>query len=384
MRDPARPEAVPATPLRKRFPLWQYPLWWANGLAAGALLLTYLAPHLSPEHFWMLGLLALAYPYQLLVHLGFLLWWALFRPRRMLLSVAVVALGWGHVGDHYQLLGSSSAPAELRSGPVKLMSWNVRLFDLYNWTGNKVTRDSIFAALHRADADILCLQEFFQSSDKRYFKTRSALMKDFRYGHLHERYSQKTRFDQHFGIATFSAHPIVAKGHIAFPDNPNNQCIWSDIALGADTIRVYNAHLASYHLGDKDVDFIAGLDTVRESEALKRGGLRILKLLRAGMKQRASEVRRIAEHMAESPHPVVYCGDMNDVPMSYGYHLLRGDMRDAFRESGSGSGGTYIGKLPSLRIDHILHDPRIRSWDFTTHREVLSDHRAISCVLGVE
>jgi endonuclease/exonuclease/phosphatase family metal-dependent hydrolase len=188
--------------------------------------------------------------------------------------------------------------------------------------------------------------------------------------------------DQHFGIATFSRFPIIGKGAIEFPDNPSNQCIWSDIALDNDTIRVYNAHLASYHFGGDDYRFIDSLDTDTRSEELKRGGLRILKLLRRGFRLRADEVERIVAHMAESPHPVLYCGDMNDVPMSYSYHTLRHDRLDAFVESGSGSGGTYIGKLPSLRIDHILHDPALHSWGFRTLPEKLSDHKAVVCYLA--
>jgi endonuclease/exonuclease/phosphatase (EEP) superfamily protein YafD len=86
--------------------------------------------------------------------------------------------------------------------------------------------------------------------------------------------------------------------------------------------------------------------------------------------------------MAGSPHPVVFCGDINDVPMSYGYHMLRKGRQDAFRESGRGRGGTYVGALPSLRIDHILHDGAIASWGFITHPEELSDHRAISCLIA--
>ncbi len=365
----------------RRPSLWLLPVWWLNGLAALTLLITYLAPYASPDRFWPLALLAMAYPYQLIIHAAFILWWALFRRKRMLLSIAVVALGWGHVVDHYRITGRSSAPDGIDGEVVKLMSWNVRLFDLYNWSHNRETRDSIFGMLAREDPDILCLQEFFHSGDERFFRTREPLLSDFRFSHVHDSYSHLARFDQHFGIATFSVWPIVAQGVIAFPENPNNQCIWSDIAIADDTLRIYNAHLASYHFGDGDHKFIDALDTETKSDELKRGGLRILRLLRRGLRLRAAEVERITAHMAESPHPVVYCGDLNDVPMSYGYHALRKGHMDAFSESGRGTGGTYVGKLPSLRIDHILHDPAIASWDFTTHPEEFSDHRAISCMI---
>ncbi|MCW5849843.1 MAG: endonuclease/exonuclease/phosphatase family protein [Anaerolineae bacterium] len=375
-------EANEEAPRKRRPSFWLRPLWWLNGLSALVLLITYPAPHISPDHFWPLALLAMAYPFQVLVQAGFIVLWLLFRRKRMLLPITVLLLGYGHIADHFKLFGRQGAPQGIEVPGVKLMSWNVRLFDLYNWSGNRVTRDAIFDVLLREDADILCLQEFFHSDDERFFRTREPLLKDLRYRHLHEHYGHEARFGQRFGIATFSAWPVVDRGTITFEANPNNLCIWSDIALPGDTIRVYNAHLGSYHFGDDDYKFIGELDTDTKGEELRRGGLRILRLLRRGLRQRAAEVERIAAHMAGSPHPVVFCGDINDVPMSYGYHMLRKDRCDAFRESGRGRGGTYVGALPSLRIDHILHDDAIASWGFVTHPEELSDHRAISCMIA--
>lgn len=366
----------------KRPSRWHRPLWWLNVLAAVVFLITFLAPSVSPVISWIPALLAMTFVFQLAIHVGFLVWWFLFRRKRMLLSGALLVLGYGHVKDHVQFFGRSG-PEKSTVQEMKVLSYNVRLFDLYNWSHNKVTRDSIFTLLHREDADVLCLQEFFQSNDARFFPTRSSLLKDFRYKQAHEHYTHEARYDQHFGIATFSTFPIVKKGFIDFPGTTNNVCIWSDIALTSDTIRVYNAHLASYHFGDEDYKFLQDLDTDTHTDSLKLGGERILKRLRRGFRLRAGEVEKIAEHMRNSPHPVLYCGDMNDVPMSYGYAALRSVLEDAFVESGTGLGGTYIGNLPSLRIDHILHGPELEAWDFRTLPNELSDHRAISSTIGL-
>ncbi len=357
-------------------------IWWANGLAALLLLVTLLAPHVSPAVAWPLALLAMSYSYQVILHALFIGWWLLFRPRRMVLSIMVVLLGWSHVGDHFQLLARNEPSRPIAGTPLKIMSWNVRLFDLYNWSHNQRTRDSMFSVLEREGAGILCLQEFFHSPNPRFFRTKDALLNDLYYSAVHDNYSATARNDQNFGIATFSMYPILDKGSIPFPDNPRNQCIWSDIDIGTDTIRVYNAHLASYHFGGEDHRFLDSLDTTTPGQDLKRGGSRILKLLRRGFHLRADEVERIAEHMAHSPHPVVHCGDLNDVPLSYSYRILRGSKRDAFRESGQGTGGTYVGRLPSFRIDHILHDATLESWGHKTLPETLSDHRPITCMIA--
>ena len=375
--------ATPAEKVRKRPSRWHVPMWWLNIGAGVVLLITYLAPHVSPVTSWIPALLAMTFPYQVVLHLCFIGWWFFMRKKRMLLSGALLVLGYGHIADHFQLFGRSE-PAEAISGePLHVMSYNVRLFDLYDWTKNKQTRDSMFAVFHREDPDILCIQEYFYSPDKRFFETKQSLLKDFRFMAAHERFTNTSRYQQHFGIATFSAYPIVKKGFIDFPENPENVCIWSDLALKGDTIRVYNAHLASYHFGDADYKFIKALDTDTHTDSLKQGSERILKRLRRGFRLRADEVQRIAEHMEASPHPVLYCGDMNDVPMSFGYATLRDLLSDAFVESGRGTGGTYIGDLPSLRIDHILYGEGLHAWDFRTLTEELSDHRAITTRIGL-
>ena len=366
----------------KRPSRWHLPSWWANGVAALILLLTYCAPHVSPVTNWPLAVLAMTFTFQIAVHVFFVGWWAFFRPKRMLLSGVLLVAGYSHIRDHIQFFGHTNPTSEVVGKPAKLMSYNVRVFDLYNWTHNKETRNSMFELFKREDPDILCLQEYFYSPDPMFFRTKEPLVNDLGLKNAHERYTQHARYRSHFGIATFTKLPIIARGHIPFPSNPDNQCIWTDIKVDNDTVRVYNAHLASYHFGDEDYKFIKELDTDTHLDTLKSGGTKILKRLRHGFILRADETQRIADHIAQSPYPVVYCGDMNDVPMSYGYARLRTHLDDAFTKSGKGLGGTYIGNLPKLRIDHIMIGPELEAWDFHTLPEAYSDHHAITSLIA--
>lgn len=360
---------------------WHRPLWYLNGALALLTLLTYISVHVRPSTFWPAALLGMGYPYLLLGHAFLIAWWLLFRPRRALLSAVVLLLGWGHLGTYLQLLGRPGGDDQQARG-VKVMSYNVRLFDLYNWSHNTNTRNEIFDLIRVEDPDILCLQEFFQADAPSGFITRDTLIADFRFTQVHDVYTQHTKRGYHFGIATFTTRPIVDRGIIEFPDELNNLCIWTDVALTNDTVRVYNAHLASIRFGDADYRFVKDLDTDTRGDSLRSGGARILKRLRDAFIRRADEVDRIVEHMAHSPHPIVFCGDLNDTPMSYSYHTLRdAGLQDAFVESGRGVGHTYIGDFPSFRIDHLLHGPELEAYDFRTLPEELSDHRAINALL---
>lgn len=85
----------------------------------------------------------------------------------------------------------------------------------------------------------------------------------------------------------------------------------------------------------------------------------------------------IADITANSPHPIVLCGDLNDVPNSYIYNTIKGDMQDAFLQKGFGIGRTFNSISPTLRIDYIFADKRIRISQFKRITTNYSDHYMI-------
>jgi len=96
---------------------------------------------------------------------------------------------------------------------------------------------------------------------------------------------------------------------------------------------------------------------------------------------RARQARIIRKHIDESPYHVIVCGDLNDTAASYSYRLLKKGMKDAFVSSGRGVGRTYVGILPSFRIDYIFYSQGFDSFNFQTHDFRQSDHLPVSCSL---
>lgn len=375
-------EPIPGKP-KKRPSRWHLPIWWANGVAVVALLLSYLSAWIDPAVFWPLALFGMAYPFLLVANLLCIGWWLLFRRKRMWPSLIVILLGWGYLAEYVQLSGNTNAPADVRT-PFTLMSWNVRLFDLYNWTHNQQTRDEMMELIRVEDPDILCMQEFLNVGPGNPMMVKDTLLSSYRFTACADAYTVHAHGDLYIGIAMFSTWPIVAHGTIHFPDDLNNLSLWADIAVGQDTIRVYTAHLASLRFGDQDYDFIRHLEKGVGSDSITTAGTRILWRMKDAFVRRSGEVSMILAHMKTSPWPVVYCGDLNDTPMSYSYHeLIRSGLSDAFIEGGKGFGHTYIGDFPSFRIDHILHDKDFRAWSFRTLPDELSDHRAIITSMGL-
>lgn len=359
-------------------------MWWLNGPAVLALLLAYLSTRVDPAKVWPLAFFGMAYPYLLAVNAGFIGWWLLFRRKRALPSAAAILLGWGFMGQYVRPFGHHAPPADVRT-PFTLMSWNVRLFNLYNWMHNQQTRDEILELVRVEDPDILCMQEFLNTGPGNPMMVKDPLLTNYRYAYCADAYTVHARLQQSMGIAIFSTWPIVAQDTIRFPGERDNICLWADIAVGADTIRVYTAHISSIRFGDDDYTFVRNLAHGTVQDSATAAGSRIMGRLKRAFIRRSAQVDRLIAHMRQSPWPVVYCGDLNDTPMSYSFHeLLRSGLTDAFEESGRGLGGTYIGDAPSFRIDQILHGPQFRSWNFRTLPDELSDHRAITASIGLK
>jgi endonuclease/exonuclease/phosphatase (EEP) superfamily protein YafD len=55
-----------------------------------------------------------------------------------------------------------------------------------------------------------------------------------------------------------------------------------------------------------------------------------------------------------SKHPVIFTGDMNDVPSSYTYATIKDNLSDAWADKGFGLGRTFRFISPTLRIDYIF------------------------------
>lgn len=328
---------------------------------------------------WPAALLAIGYPYLLGLNLLFILYWLFLWKRVAFISVLAILLGYGNLRTFVQLNLWEKAEAGPPAPGLKLMSFNARLFDLYNWTDNNHTRRKIFRLFQDEKPQVLCLQEFYTSLKPGFENLDSVLHRLPGYQY-HVAYTETKRDSAHWGIATFSQYPIVGKGSILFYEKTNNLCIYTDLKIGDDTLRVYNIHFQSNSLRREDYEF---LDKPNEKANDQKwvASKNILKRLRNGAVKRSKQVDEVAAHVAASPYPVVLCGDFNDPPSSYTYRRIGRDLKDAFVESGYGVGNTYNGLIPLLRIDYILHDARFSSRNYHKIKQNLSDHYPIQTEL---
>lgn len=353
-----------------------------NCLTIVVLLLSYIAPYVSPAVFWPLAFFGLIHPALAIINLLFIVYWSLRRHRFVLYSTMALFIGWSLNGLEMQLRPQESNPSPVNS--ARLMTWNTKLFDLYNWSENRQTRGRMFKLIHDQQPDILCLQEFY-TQDTGYFRNLDSLKRLLLLPYAHVEYTYTKKTINHWGVATFSRYPILNQGRIIFNNKSNNICIYTDMLIQQDTIRVYNMHLQSIHFGYSDYDFIDKVAGDGDAENEVENSKNILRRFKRAYTTRAGQADAIAEHIANCPHPVIICGDFNDTPISYVYHKIANGLNDAFVESGHGFGKTYVNITPFPRIDYILHSTNLRTFDFQTlSTEKMSDHYPIVCRLSLK
>jgi endonuclease/exonuclease/phosphatase family metal-dependent hydrolase len=342
-----------------------------NHIAAVALLIAYLAPYVSPESFWLIAFFGLAYPVLVIINILFVGYWTIQLQKNAFYSLIIILGGWFHLKNYAQIKAIPE-PDDTKKG-FKVMSYNVKLFDLYNWSHNLETRGKMFDLIKSERPDIMCLQEFFTRDSTDEFNNLDTLLKYQKAKFTHLEYTTTLRRIDHWGVAIFSAYPILTYGKITFDTKSNNICIYSDILINKDTVRVYNVHLQSIKFDYGDYKFVDDLMHNKQTQEIQKSK-NILKRIRLAYIKRAKQTELVAAHIASSPHPVIVCGDFNDTPASYTYHTIADDLSDSFVESGSGLGRTYVGKFPSFRIDYILHSNVYQSYGFRTIPRELSDH----------
>lgn len=354
---------------------------WLNYFAVVSLLLSFMAKYISPQTFYPLAFLGISYPVLLIVNICFVIIWSIFMRWWALLSgLAIVCTSPNLAGIIHINLSKKIAT----NNDIKVMDYNCELFDLYNWSHNKHSRKVIFEMLQSESPDILCLQEFYTSEKPNEFNNADTLVSFLKTKNIHTEYTTTLQEFHHWGVATLSKYPIVRKGKIVFNTKSNNICIYTDVLINKDTVRIYNAHLASISFGKKEYKFIDDLNNNEYNDADLVESKNIMKRLKNGFLKRAEETEMIAAHMKNCKYKIILCGDFNDTPSSFAYHVLSQNLKDSFKEAGNGIGKTYNGNLPLLRIDYILHSKDFECSNYTRIPESLTDHYPICCYLQLK
>lgn len=346
----------------------------SNVCIALTFLLACLVPSLEPGSWWFISLLALAYPFLLLLVLVFMTGWLMvLRPKYALISFFALLLGVKSIFTFFAFNTPRSFSMDKAPGTIRVLSWNVaRFIELKrNNNAGSMKRLKMLELIRQQDADVLCLQEFHTCTNPAFYDNIKAVQE---LGYPYYHFSFDADGDQHYySSIIFSRYPIVDSGLVRFP-RPSlpEVLLHADLLVNQDTIRVFTTHLQSLQFSPHDYERIEKIKSAEDSLLANSKG--ILSKLKKGVTYRGLQADITREVMNNSPHPYLFCADLNDVPNSYAYARVRGAMQDAFLEKGSGVGRTFLGISPTLRIDYIFTDEHFQVAQFKRVTRRLSDH----------
>lgn len=318
-------------------------------------LMGYILPYMAPKLFPFLSVLTLILPTLLILNLVFVVYWAVQFKRQVFLSIVVFLIGYTFFTKFYKFSGNNE---EVYESDFTVLSYNVRLFNLFNWLPNENVPENIKRFIEEQNPDIICFQEYSKSADYE--------LDDYKFRHI-IMHGNKIKSGQ----AIFSKYRIIDEGEIALPNSDNN-VVYADIVKNKDTIRVYSIHLQSVNISP---DINEKIDEYKSK--------RIFNRLSEAFKVQQLQSELIQAHMEDFKGHKIICGDMNNTAFSYVYKNIRGNMNDAFVEAGSGFGQTYNYKYYPARIDYILVDDVFDVKEFKTFKEFKnSDHFPIMARLN--
>ena len=324
-------------------------IFLVNSILAVLFLISLVIPYIKPSIFPYFSILSLFSPLIILLNILFIFYWIAKLKKQFLLSVLILLIGYNSV---LTFINFSNISSYMTENKVSIISYNVRLFNLYNWIDENDIEDQINSFLVDKSPDIICLQEYR--------------------GNIIDLPNYPYRFEFlrgnniKYGQVIFSKFPILNKGSVDFSSMSNN-AIFVDLKIHNDTIRFYNVHLQSFAL-ENEID-LSTMNTIQNKEIITNLSNTFI------TQQRQVDVLR--NSIDNSPYKNILSGDFNNTAFSYTYRNLIHGFKDSFTLKGNGLGITFNYNFIPLRIDFILVDDNFRVNQFKTYKINLSDHEPI-------
>ena len=328
--------------MKKNITFFNKLLYFINSIFAFVLIVSYIIPYVKPTVLGSFAGLGLLTPVFIMINIFFLMYWLIGLNRTFLLSLFVLAIGFAYLPRLYKIKGKK----ELLADDVKVMSYNVRMHNKFNWIKSDSIKQKINQLVESKSPDILCVQEYSENK---------TIEEAFKYKFI--KYSGKKKS---FGHAIFSKFPLINQGSIDFKESAN-RIVFSDIIIEKDTVRLYNIHFQSLRINPKEENF-------GEEDANK-----LRDRISNVFQKQQGQVELFLLHQKAVDYPIIVAGDFNNTAFSWLYRRVLKGKKDAYVEAGKGFDKTYDFPFPT-RIDYIFVDKSIKVNHFKAYRDKLSDH----------
>lgn len=332
-------------------------LFFCAGIFA-ALLLTFsnFGVFLDSYAWWFISLLALIFPVLFCMTAVFFFVWLFIKPRHSIGFAIPLLLSIPSLLNSFAINNAPTFNNSKPAGSLRVITWNVGLLNLMaaNSTIAEANNAAIFQQLKKLNADVICLQEFFTAvvpgTEYNFIDSISKTM-----GYPYYYFSRDIPYyeGQFFsGNIIFSRHKIIDSSRSVYVDTHFGALVKTTIQTGKDTIDIFTSRLRSVNFGYSEYETI---DKMKKISDPKLGpAASILKKLRTGFRERSGQLEIVKADLQKSTHPLLFAGDLNDVPTGYAYATLKKNRQDVWINKGFGIGRTFKYISPTLRIDCIF------------------------------
>jgi endonuclease/exonuclease/phosphatase family metal-dependent hydrolase len=264
---------------------------------------------------------------------------------------------------------------------IRVMQWNCEeLGGNLSWeteknAGRKNAADFILAY----SPDVVCMQDYVDSRGK-FFKSNESFLKD-TLGYPYRVFGLQSGYVKKYGILKcglniVSKLPIAAHGVYYYTGLTSAEAIlWADVVFQGKKVRIATTHFRSFYLrGSEFFEHEKPASIAFDKEIVLSKN--IFKKLSYFQKQHSAQALQLRAFLDTCSVPVILSADLNTLPSSYLYGLVKSDFKDSFRGNAFGFGATYNYLLPNIRIDYQFYHPSIKliQWKHFTNGFFDHDH----------
>lgn len=337
-----------------------------------------LVPFINTGENWFFAFPGLVFPLLFFALIFFIVIWAILKSKWFWVSIVVLLLGFQQIIAVFSFHLPQKFIYEKKPNTLRVLQWNVTSWDENHKkekveNGEHTFRPLMMDLVKEQNADIMCFEEFFESTDTSYFKPNISEITKMGFPYHYFVPSEDYENDYESGIVIFSKYPMIDSAKFNFKKNKfGEHLLYTDIKVNDKIFRIFATHLQSVHFDKSDYQSLSRLK--HNGDADISDSRDIASKLKRGYVSRYQQAELVQQKIAESPYPVIICGDFNDVPNSSTYFKIKGNLQDAFLKKGSWIGRSFRFISPTLRIDYILADKQFRVNQFQTIHVPYSDH----------
>ncbi len=328
---------------------------------------------INPHYFKGITFLAIGFPFLFLTTFIWCMIAVLLYGKTVWFCFLLLIPAYFNFTNIYSFQSKQDFHLEKPTNQIRILSWNVNefLFSRPEDESWKYDQQKMLMFIKEMNADILCFQDFIVApgwAERDIPKYLSDSL-----GYTHQFFSEDGLA---YGTIILSKFPIKDSGRIIYNQKIHPESIaYADILIGKKELRVFNTHFRSMFLHHNNLskEVLGDLKYVKEDTGFLFTSTRLERLEHYD-RIHTNQAKQVIEAFDQTSVPFIFCADLNAVPASYTYRILRKNTKDAFLEKGAGIGGTYKKAAFISRIDYILTDKKIDIKQYYSPKLNLSDH----------